>query len=330
MQIKLRDADITDGGRTVVSAKLFTGMLDAMDGDTAAFMLCNGIMQMECGGAVFTFGTMDAGDFPAVNVPLSDEMTKICGITQITGKTEFVAEMNEKSPELEGIFLKLSEDISSAAASNSFTFIKSKSGGIADAELEAFIPRRAYRILAGAVGADSELYAGIKNNCVTFITEDFVFSARTMNNDLKRIEKIVEKVKPKYRAVVDASGLASALDLCQCINAGADDCVDLSITDKAIRLYVKNENGEYDSEVEAQKCIPTDKVYYYKSDNIYKFARGNKGPITVGIDGQGIMKLTCNQTDYIITPRRERKIRIKNDDEKSGKTGKKTKKGKAA
>lgn len=334
MMMKLKDVDVTDSGAIVIPASLFTGMLGAMTDETAAVMVNETALMLQCGNPIFHMTVMNAENFPAVAIAYPDNTVCVSGLTLITKQTAASTEKTD-NPSYNGVQVRFSPAQTTAVSTDGVRFMKSKGDNIADGQLDVFIPERSLKLVCGMVKEKDDVYIGKTDRCAIFMTETFVFTTRLTDGSLSNVENLIEKVAPKYKAEVDAKEFYQAVDSCMVMVYNVDSCVNLTITAKALVLSVINENGNLEACVSVQSATDMEgKIFHYNPKLILDFIKSCSGTVSVEITETGILKLISGITVYIISGRRPAKIKEKKPAENTDKTEttvkSKTKKGKTA
>jgi DNA polymerase III sliding clamp (beta) subunit (PCNA family) len=332
MMMKLKDIDVSIPGKVVVPGTLFTEMLGAMTGETAEIMVQDSMVRVKSGISTFRAVTMNVENFPKIAIVPPQTTVCVMGLALISKQTATVVSSSNDEANYQGVQIRFSPDTSTATSSDGVRFMKSKGEGIADGNLDLFVSEKALKILYGIVRAGDELFIGEINNSAVFMTSEFVFSTRLTAGNLEKIETLMEKIVPKYTAVVDSKEFAQALDVCVSMTYGVDLCVNLTLMQKSLKLTVDNENGSSAIKVDAEKSTDmAGKVFHYRPTFIFDFLRTCSGKVIIELDERGIMKLRSSQTDYVVTPRKPAVIKVKEETDKNKTPVKvKTKKGKAA
>ena len=336
LMVKFKDVDISEAGTAVISAGTFTNMLGAMTAELAEITVQNNSLKLKCGSSVFSMATMDVDKYPNVNIAFPENTICVSGLALLSKQNISVisaANVND-NPSFQGVQVNFSPGISTAMSSDGIRFMRSKGTGIADGVLDLFIPDRALKLLCGVVKFCDELYIGQTNNNAIFMTNEFAFSTCLKNGDLNNIEKLMERVVPKYSAEVNSSELLRAVESAVLMTHNVDSCVNVTLTDASLVLSVDNENGEMIIEVDAEKSTDmAGLIFHYRPNFILDFLRSNTGLIMVEFSESGVMKLRSDVAEYIVSRRNPAIIKakkaVKEMAEKVEK-GTKTKKGKAA
>jgi DNA polymerase III sliding clamp (beta) subunit (PCNA family) len=342
MQIILKDVEVDWNGKAVVHAKMLADMLGNMTADDAYVVSKQGGLRVQCGKSIFSAPVMDAEKFP--NIIFAYPETTICvsGIALVSKQVASIVSEKNSNPAFGGVQMRFTPGISTAISTDGARFVKAKNQNIADGLLDLFLPERALKILLGIVRAGDDLYVGVINNSVVFMTSEFVFTTRLTDTNLNKIEETIKKIVPVCSVTVNAQELSQAVDFCISMVAGVDSCVNVTLKNEAMVLSVDNENGSTEFEVEAKNAKDLQgKVYHYRPNFIYDFLRSCAGDVTVDFDKQGIMILRSDTTEYIVMPRtaariKEAKVSKSDGDkattkkEKIAKTPTNKKKGKAA
>jgi len=323
MVIKLKDVDVKESGGVVIPSKLFTAMLDALEGGEVEITVRNKVVEYRCGGSVVEQPVFDADDYPNIGSEFPDGTIRISGLTLLTKQPQIVAsKASNTNQNFRGVMLNFTPEKSTAAATDGARFTKTKSDNIADGELKLFIPEDALRKLCGIVNPKDELFIGLTKNKAVFITDNFVFTTSLMGGDLSSVENALNRIIVKYKAVVDAKELTEALDLCISMVQGVDSCVALTLNRDGVVLSVDNENGKIEMDVAASEVITDGKTFYYNPYFLYEFLKGCKGRVELLFDEKGFLTMKCGNSDYVVCNRNAPRVKTPETNSKKGKTAK--------
>jgi len=323
MVMKLKDVDVKESGGIVIPSKLFTAMLDLLEGSEVEITARNKTVKYCCGYSTVEQPVFDADDYPNIGSEFPDSTIRISGLTLLTKQPQIVAAKASSTgvQNYRGVMLNFTPEKSTASATDGARFSKNKGEKIADGDLNLFIPEDALRKLCGIVNPKDELFIGLAKNKAVFTTDNFVFTTSLIDGDLSRIEKTLSKFIVKYKAVVDAKELTEAVDLCISMVQGVDPCVVLALTDGVV-LSVDNENGKIGMDVAASEVISTDgKTFYYHPSFLYEFLKNCKGRVELLFDEKGFLTMTCGNSEYVVCNRTAPSVKTA-ETNKKGKTAK--------
>jgi DNA polymerase III sliding clamp (beta) subunit (PCNA family) len=330
----LKDVDVTTGGKTVVTATLLTAILanyEIPGFEDIEITVDDGMMKLSCGKAHTRIHTLPAENFPNVNITYPANTICVSGLSQIVKQAVNVTTDKSDNPANDCVKVNFSSDKSVATATDTLRFIKTAGEQIADGDLEVLIPKRALNLVCGITKASDELFVGTTHNQIIFMTSEFVLSSRVYVSDKHNVEPLIKRVKPIYSAIVDAKAFCEAIDVSFVAIDDRDPCVNISLKEDHLHVFVWNGSEESDVEVEVtvDKCKPMNgEVFHYKPVYLYDFLRGCTGQVKVEFTDRGFMKLSNNLTDYILSPRKEPKPKEEKP-EKEPKAEPKTKKPRA-
>jgi len=325
MVMKLKDVDVKESGETVIPSKLFTAMLDLLEGDEVEITVRNKVVKYQCGYSTIEQPVFNTDDYPNIGRDFPDSTIRISGLTLLTKQPQIVAsKASNTNQNFRGVMLNFTSEKSTATATDGARFSKTKGENIADGDLNLFIPEDALRKLCGIVNPKDELFIGLTKNKAVFITDSFVFTTSLMDGDLSKVENVLSRIIVKYKAVVDAKELTEALDLCISMVQGVDPCVALTLMDDSVVLSVDNENGKIGMDVAASEVISTDgKMFYYNPSFLYEFLKGCKGRVEMLFDEKGFLIMKSGNSEYVVCNRTAPKVKVSETNSKKGKTAKK-------
>lgn|GEM_PF-2130177 len=327
MQMKLKEVEVEEAGTAVVRAKILVEMLDRMQDEIAVCSALNNIVTLHCGRSVFRGPVMAAKDFPRIALVYPDNTIRVTGLNLLAKQAVTVVSERNDNPMFQGVQMRFSPSVTTATSSDGIRMVKSKNDGMADGNLDLFVPERALKILCGIAKSDDDLFVGVVNNIAVFMTSEFVFNTRLTNGNLDKIETMMEKIEAERSVTVNTKSFAQAVDTLSSACYGCDPCVNLTLTTTSMLLWTDNENGHSQIEVDAEKSTSMlGKVVHYRPNFILEALRLCSGTVTVDFDQRGIMRLRSSTTDYVISPRTPARVKAAETTEKVIKT----KKGKAA
>jgi len=309
----LKDVDVAVSGKAVVSASLLTAILGNYEipgHEDIEITIDSSMMKLRCNKARSAIHTLSVEDFPRINLNFPETTICVSGLSQIAKHAARVAEETEANPAFDGVKVNFTAAKTTALATDTKRFIKTAGEQIADGDLEVLIPKRALNLVCSITRATDELFVGTTHNQVVFMTSEFVLTARMLTANNHNVEALIKNVKPVYKAVVDAKQFCEAIDVSFSAINDRDPCVNMTLKEDHLHVFVRNGDSECDIEVAAEKCKPMNgEVFYYRPVFIYDFLRGCTGQVKVEFTDRGLLKLSNNLTDYIISPRNEPKIK---------------------
>ena len=200
-----------------------------------------------------------------------------------------------------------------------------------DGKLDMILHEAALGTLASVVSPDEELYVGVAGNFAVFMKEDLIFSAQLYRGDYIEGSKLLNYVKPVFKATTDAKALYElAGNVSSIFGAGDDTCINLCITADSVVMRTKTALGASQSKVQATETVPTDADgFNYQAKWLLSCLRQTAGPLVLALDQRGYMLIEANQSKYCVGPRRPVKI-VQPEPKKEKKTRSRTARSKAA
>jgi DNA polymerase III sliding clamp (beta) subunit (PCNA family) len=310
MQMKLKDVDVTESGEIVILNEMFTSMLGAMEGDEVGITVSNNTLQFQCGRTFVHTSTLPAEKYPAVKFSLPENTVQVSGLALLAKKTAAVANMGNNQTNYQGVQIRFTSETSTATAADGIRFLKSQGVNIADGELDLFIPERALNLLFGIVKIKDELYVGTVNNKAVFITDEYVFTTSLLNGDLSSVENIIQKFTAIYSATVKVKELAESLELCGTLLFGADQCVNITVNSRCLKISVENENGSISNDITVKNAVSMDgKVFHYNPKYLNDFIRSSTGELELSFTEKGFLMMKCGSNECVVSARSAAKIK---------------------
>lgn len=334
IQCRLRNEHVLEGGSLVIKP-VIAEMLKLLPDETVEMDAGLGnMLELSSGQCRYSVPFLDAKNFPKAQIPFPEDFICIRGINSIIRRTIIATEAKSREAHRQSLqFVKLSfaDGQTTAEATNGQIAALAQTPHGSDGKLDLILHEAALGTLASVVSPDEELYVGVAGNFAVFMKEDLIFSAQLYRGDYIEGSKLLNYVKPVFKATTDAKALYElAGNVSSIFGAGDDTCINLCITADSVVMRTKTALGASQSKVQATETIPTDADgFNYQAKWLLSCLRQTAGPLVLALDQRGYMLIEANQSKYCVGPRRPVKI-VQPEPKKEKKTRSRTARYKAA
>ncbi len=315
IQCRLCNEHVLEGGSMLIKP-VVAEMLKLLPGETVEIGInfCN---ELEIRGGSCKYGIpfLDSKNFPRVKIPFPEDFICVKGINSIIKRTVFATdpqtqELHKRS--LQFVKLSFANGQTTAEATNGLIAALAQSPHGSDGKLDLILHEKALGILASIVSPNDELYVGIAGNYAVFMKEDMFFSSQLYKGNYIEGSKLVNHIKPAYKATMDAKALYNlAGNVATIFNTGDDTCINLCISDNKVAMRSQTAAGASQAEIPATDTVSTDaNGFNYQAKWLLDCLRQTSGPLTLSLDQRGFMLIEANQSKYCIGPRGPVRIRM--------------------
>ena len=315
IQCRLRNEHVLDSG-SIIMKPVLTEILKLLPGDTVEIEIKTGnVMEIKAGQARYILPFLDSKKFPKMQIPFPEDFICVKGINSLIKRTIFASESHTESSQRKSLqFVKLSfaNGHTTAEATNGNIAALSKTPHGSDGDLDIILHENALNILSSIVTPSEELYVGIAGKFAVFMKEDMFFSSQLYDGHYIEGSKLVQYVKPRYKATMDAKDLYElAGNVATILCTGDDQCVNLRIADNTVSMQTQTATGTSKAEISATNTVPTDADgFNYNPKWLLDCLKQTSGPLTLSLDPRGFMLIEANQSQYCVSPRHPAQIRV--------------------
>ena len=334
IQCRLRNEHVLEGGSLVIKP-VIAEMLRLLPDETIEMDAGLGnMLELSSGQCRYSVPFLDSKNFPKAQIPFPEDFICIRGINSIIRRTIIATEAKSQEAHRQSLqFVKLSfaDGQTTAEATNGQIAALAQTPHGSDGKLDLILHETALGTLASVVSPDEELYVGVAGNFAVFMKEDLIFSAQLYRGDYIEGSKLLNYVKPVFKATTDAKALYElAGNVSSIFGSGDDTCINLCITADSVVMRTKTALGASQSKVQATETIPTDADgFNYQAKWLLSCLRQTAGPLVLALDQRGYMLIEANQSKYCVGPRRPVRI-VQPEPKKEKKTRSRTARSKAA
>lgn len=334
IQCRLRNEHVLEGGSLVIKP-VIAEMLRLLPDETIEMDAGLGnMLELSSGQCQYSVPFLDSKNFPKAQIPFPEDFICIRGINSIIRRTIIATEAKSQEAHRQSLqFVKLSfaDGQTTAEATNGQIAALAQTPHGSDGKLDLILHETALGTLASVVSPDEELYVGVAGNFAVFMKENLIFSAQLYRGDYIEGSKLLNYVKPVFKATTDAKALYElAGNVSSIFGSGDDTCINLCITADSVVMRTKTALGASQSKVQATETIPTDADgFNYQAKWLLSCLRQTAGPLVLALDQRGYMLIEANQSKYCVGPRRPVRI-VQPEPKKEKKTRSRTARSKAA
>lgn len=334
IQCRLRNEHVLEGGSVLIKP-IVGDMLKLMSGETVDLGIgFRNELEIKCGTCEYDVPYLDSKRFPKMQIPFPDDFICVKGINSIIKRTVFATDSKIQDLHKMSLqYVKLSFDNgqTTAEATNGKIAAMVQTPHASNGKLDIILHEKALGTLVSIVSPNDELYVGIAGKYAVFMKEDMFFSSRLYEGHYIESSTLVNRIKPVYRATMDAKALYElAGNVSTIFYSGDDACINLCIADNTVAMRTKTAIGASQAQIPATETAPTDaNGFNYQSKWLLDCLRQTVGPLTLSLDAHGFMLIEANQSKYCVGPRGPVRIFVP-EEKKEKKTRAKSTKSKVA
>lgn len=197
-------AKISKGGQAVVPARIISALGKLMGGDKVSLDLTKNTLVIKDDDNETSLQTLEADDFPVIPEPNEDFSVEINGSELSKGLSQVVdcASTSQSRPEISGVYLKLSGDQLTIAATDSYRLAQkniSLSTKVKK-DREMILPAKAANHLIGIIGeSGNPIKLSGDDNQVKF---SVTLGESPLNLEIDMVSRLIEGTYPRYQEVI--------------------------------------------------------------------------------------------------------------------------------
>lgn len=302
---------VSKGGAVVVNASLFHELLNSFGGD---IVICrvnkNNQMQLLCGKTECVIPTLPAKNFPKLELNtdlLSENSVEIEGIDKLARQTVFAADRNNTNMALKCVKLNLGKDGLRAVACDgnrmiSVSSLKQKAANIAVADMSFLIPASSFSKLASMVEDKEKVKVCLTDRNVIFSTDNFVFSAKCVDEVYINVDMMLNSFTSSYEAIVGAKALETAVETVSVVDSASSGVTPLKLVFQlgCITLETESAYGKSNISVNAEVGAATSADgFYFQTNKLLQCLKSMEGNIRIQLSASGIMLITSECQTYM-------------------------------
>lgn len=301
LELKVPCASLDDDAM-VINAQLLEEMLERLDGDTVDFQRDAGASRVtiQSGMACYQIPVMDRGAFPKVEIPFPEDTVKVSGIPSMAKRTLFAVGQNNEQPLLRCVNLMFTHDGLRAVGSNGTCIVSAKGDDSSTGNINLLVPALSLVKLARMCGDKDEFRVGTTGQCVVFLRENFMYSARLMNGSYINTEQVIGSLTNNFTVLTDVLDLRKSLDAV--ISVASEGKVRLTFRGGQIEFYCMDSIGNANTLLEVIPLTGTPQgEYWYQPQQFSACLQALTGTVTLGIAQGGMLTLATENAFYMQT-----------------------------
>ncbi len=332
IQCRIKADHIIEGGSCILTP-VVAEMLRLLPEDTVeiANSFDSRMLDIKSGKSQYTVPFMNSEKFPKMQIPFPEDFICVKGLNSVIKRTIFATDSANQSQaerkSLQFVKLTFTNGQTKAEATDGAIAAVSEMPFGADGNLKLILHEKALNILSSIVQPSEDLYVGVTGKFAMFMKQDMFFSSMLYDGRYIEGGKLVEYVKPQFKATADAKELFSLADnVATIFNSNDDKCINVCITDNKVSMQTKTYTGNSRAEISATDTIPTaTEGFNYNAKWLLSCLKQASGPLTMSMDGRGFMLIEANQSKYCVSPRGPVKIKTPEQKAEKEKKPRKTK-----
>ncbi len=302
-------AEVRQSGGCVLNAKMGTEMLTLLGGDTVALVLDDkGSLLVGYNQSRFRVSVLPPQTYPPMELPYPEDTVQASGIPSMVKRTGFAASGDGV---MNCIHLVFSEHGMKAVGSDGTRIMTSKGESKDGASVKMLIPARSMATLAGLVSDKDELSVGTTGKIISFMANNFIFTARLMHGNYIDTDMILSNCKSQFMVLTDGVALWKLVDSASTL---AREGTTLALTFEGNRATIQCDS-EYGSAQDSMDVIPLRGIptgtYYYSAKKLMQCLKAFDGSLQLEIGTGGILLLSDETTScFLIAMRKPKPIQL--------------------
>jgi len=197
-------AKISKSGQAVVPARILSALGKLMSGDKVSLELIKNSLVIKDDDNETSLQTLVLEDFPVIPQPNDDFSVEINGSELSKGLAQVIdcVSTSQSRPEISGVYLKISGDQLTIAATDSYRLAqKNISLSVkAKKDREMILPAKAVNHLIGIIGETNNLIkVSGDDNQIRF---EFTLGEAPLSLEIEMVSRLIEGTYPRYQEVI--------------------------------------------------------------------------------------------------------------------------------
>lgn len=263
--------EINEVGTTVIQGKYILEIIRKLEGRIVNIELLDNIkVLISCGNSEFNLNSMDAAEFPNLNMEEKKEpiIIRKTEFKNLINKTSFAISSQETRPILTGINFKINEDKLECISTDSYRLAKkyvTLSNSVSE-DINIVIPGKNLIEFDKVISDDSNVAMHIFNNKIVFVYKNIIFQSNLLNGTYPDTTNLIPKdfkfilklnLKDYYDSVDRASLLTQTKD---------KNTIKMFTTDNLLTVSsLSTELGKVEEYINIEKNIDEDIEISYSS-----------------------------------------------------------------
>lgn len=249
-------ADIEKAGSITVPGKLLTSFVSQLSTEKVTCELDGENFKVLTPKVKSSFATISVEEYPGVEILHEGKLLKVktADLSKALQHVQFVPALSDSRPVLTGIYIKISNNILTLAATDGFRMaeytLPVQSGEI---ETSCIIPAKAFSDIAKTFCAEEEemdIYINTDKNVLGLKIKDMEAQIRMIDGDYPNYRAIIP-AEFSNRAELDRSSLGNGIKLASIFSKDYDNMIKISQTTSAVEIKSQpTESGSNSSQVD--------------------------------------------------------------------------------
>lgn len=280
------DAIVEEPGRALISAKVLSGIVGKLPGESVEVEARDGFAEISCGGSVYRVPSLDPANFPKFSEVEGSGFSMSAEVLGEVAKlaAAFVSRNGDK-PEIQGVHVEASGGCLKMTATDSYHGIEYTLGVETDGEADAILPAG---FLADAAKGPGRASVRISGGKAILEREGMAMVTRLVDGQYPHVGKLIP-TESDARALFDPDELSACLD--RSMFAGSSSgAVEIACSgDTASVECLSKDAGSFDEKVPCDgdgfvRCSPVllrRAVSSVGGDKVEVLTSGGMKPITI-------------------------------------------------
>lgn len=312
---------VREKGALAMDARLLTGMLEKLPGDTVELLRGDGEsrLKVQSGEAKYDVSVWEGKSYPRLDLPTVKGAVPVSGIPSMAKRTVFATDRSDgPNPMLKCVHLMFTQSGLKAAGSDGTCAVTAEGDSQCTGNFSVLIPAASLEQLSQMCGDKDEFRVGTDGKQIVFCREGFLFIARLIEEKYIDTGSLVSSLKNQFTVLTDVADLKKSLASAACINPAGK--VRLSFNGMLLTFQCE---GPYGSAYGTANVVPLTGApqgeYWYLTKRLTACLQSLSGNATLGIAQGGMLTLSTEKAFYMQTGVRPSEPSVKT-------AGKKTKK----
>lgn len=243
-------------GEVVVSGKRFADFVRQMPEDVITIKSEGNTLTLESGGSNVELLTMNANDFPKVQMPAANQSVTIRATTlgDLIHKTAFAVAKKNDRPIFTGVNFAFANSELTLAATNTHRIAIAKEQVIDCPTAKFIVPADSLKMIARKLNDDKEGFVQVRigDKTVAFKLENYLVTSRLIEGEYPPFDKVIPK-DSTTQVNIDTAEFKKAIEFVALMSKETEyNTVKLNIDKEGVEVSANSEVGGAVKNVEAQ------------------------------------------------------------------------------
>ena len=311
------DCAAPENDALAIDARLLTGMLEKLPGDTVRLSrkFDSSRLTIQGGDSRYNISIWERSSYPKAEIPTMTNTVRVSGIPSMAKRTVFATAEDKDKPMLKCVHFRFTQDGLRAAGSDGNCVVTAKGDDKCTGDFSVLIPASSLGQLARMCEDKDEFRVGTDGKKVVFCRNNLIFSARLIEGTYIDTDHLTSSLKNQFTVLTDVAELRKGLEAVSCLEP--DGKVQLSFEGMTLTFRC---NGVYGSSCNTIAVAPlTGTVqgeYWYLTRRLSTCLRSLSGTATLGIAAGGMLTLSTEDAFYMQTGVRPGNVQPKKQGQK--------------